>query len=421
MEKADDEQYGKKFHKEVVRVNMDILRETMKKRREERKRMEEESERRKEKVSSIGTRRLEPNIVLEVIPYIHCSETIVDLMCVGKKYRDLNLKIRENPYDIRTKRDKKLFEHVDTVVIYTPEVMNTYYEMIKEERREKKEREERKEEKITKSESMSYEMVYGTEEDRKKVRRYRLSEEPFCMDKETNEYISMQDVGNVLAPIFKQFTNIRIELEERMFTKRTGDDQEIQLFKIQEFMRMNDKKKHHEKYEWSRTHENDERIEIPDEWRMIPKKCFSKNKNKEIVLTENIIYIDEGAFTSCIYIERIVIPSSVKVLGERVFEDCLRLKEVIFRTGSELKEIRKYCFRTTQIREIRIPDGCEIVEYFFMTECEELKVIHLPMHLKEMPVYLVRDCPKLERIEVPERLKDKPIQIISEKVVIEYY
>lgn len=268
---------------------------------------------------------------------------------------------------------------------------------------------------------MSYEMVYGTEEDRKKVRRYRLSEEPFCMDKETNEYLSMQDVGNVIAPIFKKFTNIRIELEERIFTKRMGNDQEIQLYKIQEFMRMNDKKKHHEKYEWSRTYENDERIVIPDEWRMIPKKCFSKNKNREILLTENIIYIDEGAFTSCINIEQIVIPSSVKVLGERVFEDCLRLREVIFRTGSELKEIRKYCFRTTQLREIRIPDGCEIVEYFFMTECEELRVIHLPMHLIEMPVYLVRDCPKLEKIEVPERLKDKPIQIISKEVVIEYY
>lgn len=52
---------------------------------------------------------------------------------------------------------------------------------------------------------------------------------------------------------------------------------------------------------------------------------------------------------------KIVVSSSVRVLGERAFCYCKQLREVIFEPGSHLESIGDFCFSECMLREIVIP------------------------------------------------------------------
>ena len=54
-------------------------------------------------------------------------------------------------------------------------------------------------------------------------------------------------------------------------------------------------------------------------------------------------------------IEKVIIPSSVRVLRERAFILCEFLREVVFEPGSRLETIGNGCFYSCAIREITVP------------------------------------------------------------------
>ena len=62
-------------------------------------------------------------------------------------------------------------------------------------------------------------------------------------------------------------------------------------------------------------------------------------------------------------IEKIVIPASVKVIGQYAFDGCASLSEVSFAPGSQLKEIGSEAFQDTNLTEIIIPASVEKIGY----------------------------------------------------------
>ena len=49
-------------------------------------------------------------------------------------------------------------------------------------------------------------------------------------------------------------------------------------------------------------------------------------------------------------IQRLVVPSSVRELGDEAFGGCEGLREVVFEPGSRLKSIEEWCFGKSGIR-----------------------------------------------------------------------
>ena len=56
-------------------------------------------------------------------------------------------------------------------------------------------------------------------------------------------------------------------------------------------------------------------------------------------------------------VEKVFIPSSVAVLGERAFHCCGQLCEVAFEPGSRLERIESACFHGCGFEKIVIPKG----------------------------------------------------------------
>lgn len=93
-----------------------------------------------------------------------------------------------------------------------------------------------------------------------------------------------------------------------------------------------------------------------------------EDKVVDVVIEEGITRIEDFAFSD-IGIESITLPKSLESIGEFAFEDCSKLKKVIFSEG--LTTIEEYAFY-----------GCTSLEY-----------IHLPKSLKKVEQWTFYDCP----------------------------
>ena len=59
---------------------------------------------------------------------------------------------------------------------------------------------------------------------------------------------------------------------------------------------------------------------------------------------------------------KVIVPSSVKILGESAFSWCVNLREVVFEPYSQLERIEKDCFYMCDLREIVIPRSVHYIE-----------------------------------------------------------
>ena len=73
--------------------------------------------------------------------------------------------------------------------------------------------------------------------------------------------------------------------------------------------------------------------------------------------------------------EKIVIPSSVRVLGSYAFVGCERLREVVFEPGSRLESIEKGCFQNCGLERIVVPRSVRSIGKEAFSGCRRLSSV----------------------------------------------
>ena len=74
-------------------------------------------------------------------------------------------------------------------------------------------------------------------------------------------------------------------------------------------------------------------------------------------------------------IQRLVIPSSVRELGEEAFGGCEGLREVVFEPGSRLERLGESCFEERGLLEIVVPRSVRVVGAYAFLGCLELRAL----------------------------------------------
>ncbi|MCH5164050.1 MAG: leucine-rich repeat protein [Clostridiales bacterium] len=112
-------------------------------------------------------------------------------------------------------------------------------------------------------------------------------------------------------------------------------------------------------------------------------------------------YIADSAFSSCINLDKITIPSNVTHIGHLAFYDC-KLSDFSFEAESKLISIGISAFDSCYgLTSIEIPDSVtEIMESAFV-KCQALKSVKLPNALKYIRAALFDSCINLEDINIP--------------------
>ena len=118
-------------------------------------------------------------------------------------------------------------------------------------------------------------------------------------------------------------------------------------------------------------------INIPLGVKAIRPFTFYMSAIKEMVIPEGVEEIADNAFGECYSLERVVIPSTCKKIGEAAFKGCSALVEVELSEG--LESITDYCFNgCTSLKKIDIPDGCLELGNFAFEGCSALTEVYIP-------------------------------------------
>ena len=125
------------------------------------------------------------------------------------------------------------------------------------------------------------------------------------------------------------------------------------------------------------------KIVVPDTVKIIGEGVFSRpfgyGKAVRVTIPEGVTEIQKDAFLSS-DLEEIELPSTLKIIGENAFADCRNLRSVTLPEG--VKEIRDFAFMKSGLEEV-----------------------HLPKYLKSIGLRAFRDCRELKKINSPEGKK----------------
>ena len=210
--------------------------------------------------------------ILTIMKYLKSGEDILNVMSIKKAFREVNERMRENPISLETPYAKKLFEHVQTVVIYDVKTLENYYKEIINRKTGKKSYFD-----IDKNEDIIIENEIN-EKEQKQLNK--LNTESDLLN------ISMYSIGSLMIKEFPSIQDIKLNF----------DRNHIEHLYLNEFLKKNNPI---ETQIQVIRHENPRILIIPIEWQIIPKESFSYLDIQEIIFNNNLKIIRDNIFWNC--------------------------------------------------------------------------------------------------------------------------
>ena len=103
--------------------------------------------------------------------------------------------------------------------------------------------------------------------------------------------------------------------------------------------------------------------------------AFSFTDIKKVILPESVKIIGDYAFEACHKLEKIKLPSNITKIGREAFWHCRKIKNVTL--PSNLTEIGEGAFEATAIQTITIPSKVKVIGNDAFSECEKLKQVNV--------------------------------------------
>ncbi|WP_144581930.1 leucine-rich repeat domain-containing protein, partial [Campylobacter coli] len=126
---------------------------------------------------------------------------------------------------------------------------------------------------------------------------------------------------------------------------------------------------------------------------------------KKLKLNEGLEVIENYAFSECESLEEIILPDSLKSIGEYAFKKCSSLKNLNFNEGLEV--IENYAFyKCESLEEISLPDSLKEIRRYAFEDCSSLKNLNFNEGLEVIENYAFSGCKSLEEISFPDSLKE---------------
>lgn len=125
---------------------------------------------------------------------------------------------------------------------------------------------------------------------------------------------------------------------------------------------------------------------------------FYKTGIKEVTFEVGCEIVPAEMFVFNSTLELVVLPNTIKRIGESAFRKCSNLVDIAF--PPSLKTIGEEAFARTGLQSIQLPEGLEQVEDLAFRKCADLEVVTLPDSLQFVGDEVFEDCTELKTVNL---------------------
>lgn len=144
---------------------------------------------------------------------------------------------------------------------------------------------------------------------------------------------------------------------------------------------------------------------LPENITEIPDYMFAcDEKLKNVEFSSYLTKIGNNAFSGCYALEAVSIPDTVKIIGDHAFSKS-GLKEIRVPEGVEVISYGIFA-NCEQLEKVYLPDTVTVIDIYAFSECSNLKEIYIPENVTTINDYAFYNCTKLEVINIPDSLTE---------------
>lgn len=147
------------------------------------------------------------------------------------------------------------------------------------------------------------------------------------------------------------------------------------------------------------------KVVLPDSIRSIGEGAFQGCwKMSELNIPDGVVEIGKNAFCGCRKVTEFVVPETVTKMEGGTFAGCTELQSVKLPGG--LAEIGDYMFSNCpKLAEIKLPAGIQSIGKWAFNRCTELSEIVIPDGVAEIKQQAFMNCEKLKTVVIPASVK----------------
>lgn len=144
-----------------------------------------------------------------------------------------------------------------------------------------------------------------------------------------------------------------------------------------------------------------ETIILPSTLREIGAGAFSECKSlKNIKIPKGITKLEDSIFANCESLTNVIIPETVIEIDAFAFFHCSSLKEI--EIPNSVKSINSSAFANSGLKNVKIPDSVDSFGNYIFDNCLSLEKVELSNNIKEISSSFFYSCKSLKSIEIPK-------------------
>ena len=114
--------------------------------------------------------------------------------------------------------------------------------------------------------------------------------------------------------------------------------------------------------------------------------------------------VNANAFQNCTTLEKILLPDTVKTIGDYAFDGCASLKSIYIPAFGNLTTIGKFAFQNcTSLIGVALPINCTSIGSGIFSGCTSFEDVRLSPELTSIPSYAFYNCSALEDIAFSDK------------------
>ena len=152
---------------------------------------------------------------------------------------------------------------------------------------------------------------------------------------------------------------------------------------------------------------SEQHVTVPDGVTTLSHFAFQSNQTVvSVVIPNSVTEIQSYALINCPLLEEVTLPNDIQKTDSSVFDQCPKLKRIIFAEGTQEINLSRNFFYGCAVEEIVLPESVKKIGDYAFSEIDTLNKINLPDSITEIGENAFYGCNGLTSIRLPDSITE---------------